>query len=111
MKGGNHGIFYSLTDITTLLDFTAGSHAALQKTMESLGIAFTQARLQRYLAINGSLWEAFERGEIPKDAIYPHPFVRFFGELGVRIDPVAVNRRYMEGLRENIFFMPHCMDF
>ena len=101
-----------LTDIdNTLLDFTAGSHAALQKTMESLGVAFTQARLQRYLASNGSLWEAFERGEIPKDAIYPTRFVRFFGELGVEIDPAAVNRRYMEGLRENIFFMPHCMEF
>src|SRR5699024_5747340 len=101
-----------LTDIdNTLLDFTAGSHAALQKTMESLGVAFTQERLQRYLAINGSLWEAFERGETPKDAIYPTRFVRFFGELGVEIDPAAVNRRYMEGLRENIFFMPHCMEF
>lgn len=101
-----------LTDIdNTLLDFTAGSHAALQETMEALGVPFTTERLHRYLTINASLWEAYERGEIPKEAIYPTRFQRFLGELGVEADPIAVNRGYMEGLRKNIFFMPHCMEF
>ena len=72
-----------LTDIdNTLLDFTAGSHAALQKTMESLGVAFTQARLQRYLAINGSLWEAFERGRDSQGRHLPHPVCAFFRRAG-----------------------------
>ena len=101
-----------LTDIdNTLLDFTAGSRAAIRGVLEALGIPFTQERLHRYLTINASLWEAFERGDIPKSAIYPTRFETFLGELGVEADPVAVNRRYMEGLRDNIFFMPHCWEF
>ena len=101
-----------LTDIdNTLLDFIAGSHAALRETLEAHGIPFTQERLHQYLTINASLWEAYERGDIPKEAIYLTRFRRLFEALGVEADPASVNRRYMEGLRRNIFFMPHCMEF
>lgn len=101
-----------LTDIdNTLLDFIAGSHAALRETLEAHGIPFTQERLHQYLTINASLWEAYERGDIPKEAIYLTRFRRLFEALGVEADPASVNRRYMEGLRSNIFFMPHCMEF
>ena len=101
-----------LTDIdNTLLDFIAGSHAALRETLEAHGISFTQERLHQYLTINASLWEAYERGDIPKEAIYLTRFRRLFEALGVEADPASVNRRYMEGLRSNIFFMPHCMEF
>lgn len=101
-----------LADIdNTLLDFVAGSHAALREMMGAVGVPFTPARLARYLTINGGLWEAYERGEIPKEAIYPTRFERFFEELGVTVDIPAVNALYMEGLRRNIVFMPHCMEF
>ena len=72
-----------LTDIdNTLLDFIAGSHAALRETLEAHGIPFTQERLHQYLTINASLWEAYERGDIPKEAIYLTRFRRLFEALG-----------------------------
>lgn len=95
----------------TLLNFTQGSLAGLRETMEEFGLEYSQEKLERYLAINNGLWEAFERGEIEKDDIYPTRFRRFLAEYGIDADPLVVNARYMEGLRANIFFMPHCMDF
>lgn len=101
-----------LTDIdNTLLDFNAGSRTALEKTLAWLGEPFTQERFEAYLAINNLLWEQYERGEIEKQAIYPTRFRQFAQRFGIDADAAAMNARYGEELRANVYLMPHCMAF
>ncbi len=101
-----------LTDIdNTLLDFTAGSRTALEKTLQWLGEPFSEDRFQTYLVINNLLWEQYERGEIEKQTIYPTRFRRFLEQFGIRADAAAVNARYSDELRANAYRMPHCMAF
>ena len=77
-------IFLDLDD--TILDFGAAEHVAISKTFRQLGIEPTQPLLQRYSEINISQWEAFERGEISRDAVLTRRFEILFAELGLQID-------------------------
>ena len=77
-------IFLDLDD--TILDFGAAEHVAISKTFRQLGIEPTQPLLRRYSEINISQWEAFERGEISRDAVLTRRFEILFAELGLQID-------------------------
>ena len=101
-----------LADIdNTLLDFTAGSRTALEKTLQWLEEPFTEERFQTYFSINAQLWEQYERGEIEKKDIYPTRFRLFSERFGIHTDAAAMNARYGDELRANVYLMPHCMEF
>ena len=100
-----------LADIdNTLLDFSADSYAGLQKTFSAFGIPFGEAERDIFFAINNSLWEAFERGEIPKAEIYPGRFRRYLLRQGIDADPEAMNAVYMVRLREGRHRMPGSLE-
>lgn len=82
----------------TLLDFDEAERRGVRVVMQSHGVEPTKALEQRYHEINKKYWKAFERGEIPKEAIIENRFVEFFKTLGKKIDAVEVERLYREQL-------------
>lgn len=100
-----------LMDIdNTLLDFRAGTREGLTLLLGDFGLAVTPAIEERFHQINDSLWAAYERGELEKDAIFPTRFATLLGELGVHMEPLAANERYAQGLRQSAVLMPQCME-
>jgi 2-haloacid dehalogenase len=89
----------------TLLDFGAAEKVALSKTLQELGIAPTEAKLQRYHEINISQWEAFERGELSRERVLIRRFELFFEELGLQIDAQACEDRYRHYLGVGHYFI------
>lgn len=101
-----------LADIdNTLLDFDQGSAAGVKNVMEYYGVQYTEERLQQYLALNDSLWKRYERGEIEKETIFKTRFRDFMAAFGVDAEPLFANDLYVEGLKSEIFYRPHCLEF
>ena len=101
-----------LTDIdNTLFDFDRGSAAGVKSVMDYYGVEYTEERLQQYLAVNDKLWKQYEQGLIPKEHIFKTRFRDFMALYGVDAEPVFANDLYVEGLKSQVFFMPHCKEF
>lgn len=92
----------------TLFDFTASARQALTETLQRLKLPVSEACLRAYLEINQRWWERFERGEIPKSAIYEGRFSELFGRFGVSADPAAANAVYKDRLWRARHFVPGC---
>ena len=58
----------------TLLDFNAAEAHAVRKVLKSHGLPHDDAAVALYSDINRSYWERFERGEIPREAIFEGRF-------------------------------------
>ncbi len=92
----------------TLFDFTASARQALAETLAGLGLTAPAGCVEAYLAINQQWWERFERGEIPKSAIYAGRFADLFARYGLDADPAEANARYKDRLWRHRNFMPGC---
>ena len=79
----------------TLLDFLRSEKEAVSETFSELGIAPSEEMLSVYSAINKSLWEKLERGEIEKNILFYHRFELLFGRYGIHADPKDAADRYM----------------
>lgn len=101
-----------LTDIdNTLFDFDRGSAAGVKRVLEYYGQVYTEEKLHQYLAVNDGLWKQYEQGLIPKEHIFKTRFRDFMALFGVEAEPLFANDLYVEGLKEEVFFMPHCKEF
>lgn len=92
----------------TLFDFSTSSRQALAETLRRLGLPVTDACIRDYLAINQSWWERFERGEVPKSAIYTGRFADFIARYHLDADPAEANDVYKDLLWRQRNFMPGC---
>lgn len=89
-------IFFDLDD--TLLDFKAAEKAAVRKVLERNGLPSSEEAVKKYSQINQSYWEKFERGEIPKSAIFAGRFQSFLDFYGYSGDAAAISKEYSGGL-------------
>ena len=58
----------------TLLDFKKAEEVAIIKTLQRFNLPFDKKTVELYSGINLSFWQNFERGEIPKSAIFEGRF-------------------------------------
>lgn len=101
-----------LMDIdNTLLDFDAGTRAALTEMLAAYSLELTAEREQLFHTFNNRLWKQYEQGEIPKSAIFEQRFGLFLGALGIACDALAENARYAGLLSQSAVLMPHCQEF
>ena len=90
----------------TLLDFHAAEKAAMRRCFISLGLPFDDTIHRRYSAINQSLWQQFERGEISKVEIGENRFQRVLDEFSIPFDGKRVEQAYREALGEEAQLVP-----
>lgn len=82
----------------TLFDFDAAEDHALTQTMVHFGVPVSDEAKRCYSAVNDSLWKAFERGEIPQEAIQAQRFTLFLNAMGIAGDGIAWNQHYVQSL-------------
>ncbi len=87
----------------TLLDFKAAEAKAIRKVLKNNSLPSDDEAVCTYSRINKSFWESFERGEIPKSAIFTGRFKRLLEVFGCKGDPDALSAEYGRGLSEGYF--------
>lgn len=101
MNGTYTSLLLDLDD--TLLDFKTAEAHAIRNVLSANGLPCDDEAVKTYSAVNKSYWERFERGEIPKSAIFTGRFetlLKIFGRTG---DPEALSAEYAAGLSEGYF--------
>lgn len=91
----------------TFLDFHAAERQAFYRAFAETGEQPDEEKYQLYSAINDQLWKAFERGEIPKDAIRRSRYTKLFERLDIEADGTAVELDYERFLGEGHELIGH----
>ena len=89
----------------TLLDFTRSEACAIRDTLRPFG-GDTERMAEEYSAINKQCWQAFERGEIEKEAMLVHRFSLLFERYGISADPKQANDDYRANLGGYSYVLP-----
>lgn len=87
----------------TLLDFYKAEAVAVRLVLSQYGLPDDDSTVKIYSDINRSFWERFERGEIPREAIFEGRFVKLLEVLGKSGDVAAISRDYCKNLSEGYF--------
>ena len=94
----------------TLLDFKKAEARAVALVLERHSLPHDEATVKLYSAINQSYWERFERGEIPKNAIYTGRFDALAERIGAQIESQAVSTEYCVELANGFFTVEGTFD-
>ena len=96
-------LFFDLDN--TLLDFYKAEAVAIEKVLKHHSLPYDSGTIKLYSKINRSYWERFERGEIPKEAIYEGRFRTLFEELNCDGNAKSVAEDYFNALADGYFVM------
>lgn len=111
VRPGEHRFTTLLMDVDgTLLDFDAAERCGVSAVMRAHGIEPTEDRIQRYHQLNQGFWKAFERGVIPKEAIFQERYPQFFSELGVKVTASEAERQYRQELDACAILLPGALE-
>jgi len=94
----------------TLMDFDEAERRGVCAVMRSRGVTPSEELVERYHQINLDCWHAFERGEIPKEAIFKKRYPLFFAELGISVEAEAIERLYRQELDSCAALLPHALE-
>lgn len=89
----------------TLLDFYKAEEMAIIKTLTEFNLPSDQKTVKLYSDINRSYWQSFERGEIPKNAIFEGRFKTLLSVLNEERNVEAISQFYCKSLSEGYFKM------
>ncbi|MBQ6826057.1 MAG: YjjG family noncanonical pyrimidine nucleotidase [Clostridia bacterium] len=87
----------------TLLDFQKSEAYAIKKVLISHNLPHSEQDIKTYSAINLSYWKRYERGEIPKSAIFEGRFATLLDYFGTTGDIKSISKQYFEELSEGYF--------
>lgn len=91
----------------TLFDFDRSELEAIRATLSTHGLPDDPATVELYLTINLSLWEAFDRGELPQDQLGRIRFARLLDALNATgPDPEEMNLYYLRTLGSLPYLLP-----
>lgn len=90
----------------TLFDTEAMEAEALQRLTAVLDIPFVESMPRTYYAINESLWQKIETGELEREYVRVERFRRFMEQYGISGDPAEINRQYLEFFQHCNFLIP-----
>ena len=94
----------------TLLDFAKAEKNAVQFVLAENGLPHDDATAALYSAVNQNYWERFEKGEIPKSAIFTGRFITLLEKIGVSADADVIARDYAEKLSKGYFVTDGAFD-
>lgn len=87
----------------TLLDFNKAEAQAVSRALCAHALPCDAAAVTLYSEINRGFWESFERGEIPREAIFEGRFKALLEKLGAEADTAALSREYCLNLSDGFF--------
>lgn len=89
----------------TLLDFYKAEAVAVKRVLEQYSLPSDNDAIKLYSNINKNYWEAFERGEIPKSAIFEGRFKTLLEHFGEQRNTADISKDYCSNLSEGYFKM------
>lgn len=89
----------------TLLNFDASAARALEILFERRNYPYNEAVFPLYDKINQSLWERYERGEMPRERVLTERFDLLFAELGISEPGRAFETDFRDALENNPIWM------
>jgi len=89
-------LFFDLDN--TLLDFHMAESDAIKKTLQKFDLPNDDETIKLYSQINLSYWKRFEKGEIPKNAIFEGRFKTLLSVLNAERDVTAISDNYFANL-------------
>ncbi len=89
----------------TLLDFYKAEQMAIIKTLTKFELPNDRETQKLYSDINRSYWQSFERGEIPKNAIFEGRFKTLLSTLNEERDVKLISEFYCKSLSEGYYKM------
>ena len=90
----------------TILDFDKAEKTALGRAFTALGVAYDEALLKRYNAINIQHWELLEDGLLTRDQVLVKRFEALYREYGIAADADRSQALYEHLLSEGHWFLP-----
>lgn len=87
----------------TLLDFNKAEETAIERVLIKYDLPCDKSTVRLYSEINASFWKRFEKGEIPKDAIFEGRFKKLLEVLGKEGDTAKISKDYCGFLSEGYF--------
>lgn len=87
----------------TLLDFYKAEATAVKQVLEDFSLPNDEKTIRLYSDVNRSYWEQFERGEIPKNAIFQGRFKTLLSILGEERDSAAISDSYGKLLAQGYY--------
>lgn len=90
----------------TILDFDKAEKTALGRAFTALGVAYDEALLKRYNAINIQHWEMLEDGLLTRDQVLVKRFEALYREYGIEADADRSQALYEHLLSEGHWFLP-----
>ncbi|MBE6638163.1 MAG: noncanonical pyrimidine nucleotidase, YjjG family [Ruminococcaceae bacterium] len=103
--------FILLDADNTLLDFDACEKEAFRRTMEDIGIPFSETLYERYSAINLACWKELERKEITRTELQTKRYSLLAAECSLALDPAQTNARYISHLSTISVLIPGALSF
>lgn len=94
----------------TLLDFNMAEAVAVRKVLQQHSLPSDDNAVKTYSDINRMYWERFEKGEIPKSAIFEGRFKTLLETFGMSSDVSALSKDYCENLSEGYFKVNGAME-
>jgi 2-haloacid dehalogenase len=85
----------------TLLDSETSESLSFDHTLRAVGVEDPSVHLGSFLAINGEMWAAVERGEMAAADVRLARFTRFVDAEGLAADPALLADTYAGGLATN----------
>ncbi len=106
-------IFFDLDH--TLWDFETNAKAAMQHTLQELGILSQLKSFPDFYAlystINDRLWDEYRKGETSKAELTEQRFSEPFAHFNINnVSPKEVNDYYLSSMAEQTTLMPGCID-
>lgn len=87
----------------TLLDFNKAEESAIIRVLKQFNLPYDNKTVKTYSEINASFWKRFEKGEIPKNAIFEGRFIKLLEVLGKSENTKSISEQYIINLSEGYF--------
>ncbi len=89
----------------TILDFSKIEEYSLKKTFLKYSISINEEDVRKYREINKEEWGKYENGLQSKEETTLNRFMAFSDYLGKEFPTEDVNRRYLESLTDEVYFV------
>lgn len=89
----------------TLLDFDRAEETGIEGLLTHFGVPVTEENKKKYHVLNKKYWEMLESGTITRDQVLSLRFEEFFGDFGIQVDGMDVDRLYRTFLDNSAFLL------
>lgn len=94
----------------TLLNFDAAERDGIEGLLKHFEVPVTEENVHKYHVTNKRYWEMLERGEINRDQVLGQRFEEYFGDFGIQVNGMEVDKLYRQYLNASAVLIDGAID-